>query len=136
MFPFPNAKGSIVNATVMAHRAYAPDRSSIHTPRSTEYEVIARITHRLSKAAGTADTDFSTFAAALHENRKLWTVLAADVADPNNDLPQDLRARIFYLAEFTMAYTSKVLTKGATVDALLDVNTSILRGLKQDGTAT
>lgn len=122
-----------MNAISMAQRAYAPNSASIRTLRGTEYEVVARITHRLKAAAENLPADFPSLAMALHENRSLWTVLAVDVADPNNELPQDLRARIFYLAEFTNQHTSKVLTNEATVAPLLEINTAILRGLKQGG---
>lgn len=122
-----------MNAISMAQRAYAPNSASIRTLRGTEYEVVARITHRLKAAAENLPADFPSLAMALHENRSLWTVLAVDVADPNNELPQDLRARIFYLAEFTNQHTSKILANEATVAPLLEINTAILRGLKQGG---
>ncbi|WP_371808523.1 flagellar biosynthesis regulator FlaF [Ruegeria sp. HKCCA6948] len=32
----------------------------------------------------------------MHENRRLWTVLASGVMDTGNALPNDLRARIFF----------------------------------------
>ena len=122
-----------MNATSMAHRAYAPDKTSIRTLRGTEYEVIARITHRLKTAAENPVTDFAGLVAALHENRSLWTVLATDVANPENALSPELRAQIFYLAEFTNQHTSKVLASIATPAPLLEINTAILRGLKQRG---
>lgn len=122
-----------MNAISMAHRAYAPDKPSIRTLRSTEYEVIAGVTRRLKVAADEAAENFAGLAAALHENRTLWTLLAADVANPDNALPPALRAQIFYLAEFTNRHTSSVLAKSATPSALLEINTAILRGLKQRG---
>ena len=70
---------------------------------------------------------------ALHENRKLWRTLAIDVADKDNALPKDLRARIFYLAEFTDHHTNAVIRKKVSAVPLLEINTAILRGLKQDG---
>lgn len=120
----------------MAQRSYAPTAASIRTPRGTEYEIIARITHRLKASAEKLPADFPSLAKALHENRSLWTLLAVDVADTENTLPKDLKARIFYLAEFTNQHTSKVLTKDATVAPLLEINTAILRGLKQGSVRT
>lgn len=123
-----------MNAITQAQRAYAPTNAPMRSMRSTEYEVIARITHRIKSAAMRGKDGTTDLIAALHENRQLWTVLATDVADPDNGLPADLRARIFYLAEFTHHHTSKVLAKEASVGALLEVNTAILRGLKSGGT--
>ena len=70
---------------------------------------------------------------ALHENRILWNTLAADVALPENALPEDLRARIFYLAEFTAQHTRKVLRNEDTAVPLLEVNAAILGGLRTKG---
>ena len=96
-----------------------------------EYEVIARITHRLKKAIEAKKLD--RLLDALHENRKLWRTLSINVADPANELPQDLRARIQYLAEFTNHHTSQVIRKKASAVPLLEVNTAILRGLQSEG---
>ena len=124
-----------MNAISMAQRAYAPNSTSIRTPRGTEYEVVARITHKLKAAAENLPANFPKLAMALHENRSLWTILAADVVDQKNELPKELRARIFYLAEFTRQHTSKVLANEASVAPLLEINTAILRGLKQGSVA-
>lgn len=123
-----------MNATDMAQRAYAPTTAPTRSNRSIEYEVIARITFRLKRAI--EGGVFSALLEAMHENRKLWRTLAMDVADNENLLPKDLRARIFYLAEFTDIHTSKVISSKVSPVPLLEVNTAILRGLKQTGTAT
>ena len=117
-----------MNASTLAQRAYAPTAAPIKSDRSVEYDVIARITYRL-KAAIEGD-DFPALVQALHENRQLWRTFAVDVADPANALPKDLRARIFYLAEFTAEHTSKVIKKKASAVPLLEINTAIMRGLK------
>ena len=122
-----------MNATDMAQRAYAPNAAPTKSERSIEFEVIARITSRLKAAIEAAQ--FPKLLEALHENRSLWRALAVDVADPDNMLPQDLRARIFYLAEFTNHHTSKVIAREASAAPLLEVNTAILRGLKQRSAA-
>lgn len=122
-----------MSAISQAQRAYAPGAgaAAIRTPRSIEFEVIARITHRLKTAIEARNT--RGLIDVLHENRKLWTALAADVASSDNALPQDLRARIFYLAEFTGQHTSKVLRNEATAVPLLEINAAILGGLKIKG---
>lgn len=99
--------------------------------RRIEYDVIARITSRLKSAIEAGK--FGPLVEALHENRNLWRVLAIDVADADNELPKDLRARIFYLAEFTDAHTSKVIRRQDNAVPLLEINTAILRGLRPTG---
>lgn len=123
-----------MNAYAMAQRAYAPSTAPTRSNRSIEYDVIARITFRLKQAV--TKGSFPELLEALHENRKLWRTLAIDVADEDNGLPDDLRARLFYLAEFTDHHTRKVIRKEDTAVPLLEINTAILRGLKQSGGAT
>ncbi|MBW4706969.1 flagellar biosynthesis regulator FlaF [Roseobacter sp. YSTF-M11] len=120
-----------MNAFAQAQRAYAPAASPTRTARSAEYEVIARISHRIKKAIET--DDFPKLAEALYENTKLWTALALDVIDDKNLLPDELRARIVYLADFTRIHTQKVLRKEDSAVALLEINATILRGLKHEG---
>jgi len=59
----------------------------------------------------------------------LWGLLAASVAEDQNGLPVDLRARIFSLAEFVRVQTSAVLTNGADGKVLIEINQSIMQGL-------
>ena len=124
-----------MNAIQMAQNAYRQDAQATRTQRGVEYDAIARITHALKTASQRKTAGFRDMAAAIHDNRRLWTILAADAAGSGNQLPQALRARIVYLAEFTRLHSSKVLTEGASAAPLIEVNTAILRGLR-DGRAT
>lgn len=119
----------------LAQRAYQQAAAPTKTPGKLEYDVIARITHRLKASAQRGKIGFSALAEAIHENRTLWTHLAVDVADDDNALPQELRARIFYLAEFTNHHSTKVLAGEASVRPLLEVNTAVLRGLRNGAAA-
>ncbi len=119
-----------MNALNMAKSAYATTQSPIRTPRSTEYEAFARITHRLKEAGNSGRSAFTRLADAVHRNRRLWTMLASDVADAANGLPKDLRAQIFYLAEFTNHHSTLVLSGEGEVDVLVEINTAIMRGLR------
>lgn len=118
-----------MNAIYQARKAYAPAQTHLRTPKSIEYQAFSDIIGRLKAASTNENAAFSELVAALHDNRTLWTVLAADVADADNGMPKQLRAQIFYLAEFTQIHSTKVLRGEADVDALIDINTAILRGL-------
>lgn len=120
-----------MNSYAMAQRAYAPTSAPTRSPRSIEYDVIARVTHRLKSAI--LKDKLPQLLEALHENRKLWRTLAIDVADADNSLPSELRARIFYLAEFTDHHSNEVIRKKVSAVPLLEINTAILRGLKVEG---
>ena len=124
-----------MNAIDRARSAYDPTKNVIRTQSSIELEAFARVTRKLRDTQKEGSTFVDLFA-ALYENRMLWIVIAADVADSGNDLPSDLRARLFYLAEFTIAHSRKVADKQATVDALIDVNTSIMQGLRMQSGGT
>ena len=117
-----------MNATDLARNAYAGSQSPLRTARQAEYQVFSTVTARLS-AAAQAPANFSAIVAALHDNRRLWTRLAVDVAGADNGLPQALRAQIFYLAEFTQAHSRRVLKGDAALQVLIDVNTAVMRGL-------
>ncbi|PIE16232.1 MAG: flagellar biosynthesis regulator FlhF [Rhodobacterales bacterium] len=119
-----------MNAFNMAKTAYANTSTPIRTPRGNEYDAFARITHRL-KSYASDKTQFHQLVAALHDNMKLWTLLAADVSDQDNTLPKMLRGRVFYLYEFTAQHTKKVLQNQASVDVLIDINTAMMSGLRQ-----
>nr|WP_221235500.1 flagellar biosynthesis regulator FlaF [Sagittula marina] len=110
-------------------RAYAQNARTTQTPRGTEYELIARVTHRIKAAAEAGPMQYPKLVEALSDNQRLWTALAVDVADDRNQLPQELRARIFYLAEFVQLQTSKVLTRKGRITPLLEINAAILKGL-------
>ncbi len=118
-----------MNASELALQAYAPISSPLRSDRSMEHQLFADITAKLSSAGAKGSIDFPRLAGALHDNRRLWTVLAAEVSQADNLLPADLRARIFYLAEYTAVHTSRILKGEADVTALVEINTAMLRGL-------
>ena len=119
-----------MNAYTMAKTAYSASATPVRTPRNTEYQAFARVTQKLKQAGAKPGADFSSVVRAIHENRELWTLLATDVAGDGNALPQQLRAQLFYLAEFTVEHSRKVLRNEAGVDALVDINTAVMRGLR------
>lgn len=125
-----------MTAHLLAKTAYStPKQAAFRTPRSVEYDLFAQITARLNAAARTGRAGFPALAAALHENRRLWTALAADVAETGNALPEALRAQLFYLAEFTRAHTSQVLAGKESAEVLVEINTAVMRGLDQGARA-
>lgn len=114
-------------------RGYAENSVSTRNGRRAEYEAIARVTQKLRDGAANSKADFPTYVEALHLNQKLWTALVVDIADPANPLPEQLKARIIYLAEFTQHQTRKILREKNSVMPLLEINMAILRGLKKEG---
>ena len=114
---------------------YARPEAATRTPRSLEYELLARSTKALTRAWTGRKQDFPSLATALNENLQLWSTLAADVAEPANGLPAALRAQLFYLYQFTSEHSRAVLADGGSVEVLIDINTAVMRGLRGEGTA-
>lgn len=125
-----------MTAVAQARKAYEIGNPALRSPRSTEYEAFARVTRALKAAAGENASGASETIRALHENRRLWTLLAASVADDDNGLPDQLRARLFYLYEFTTVHTRKVLRREAGLQPLVDVNAAVMAGLRGPGGGT
>lgn len=122
-----------MNALNMARTAYTDTSAPIRTARGTEYAAFARVSASLKRTSQNKKTDFPSFVVALNHNRRLWTLLASDVSDKENGLPKELRAQIFYLAEFVIQHTAQVLKGTAEEEALLDINRLMMRGLQGEG---
>lgn len=122
-----------MNATLKAISVYGKGSTSLRTERGVEFEIFARVTRSISRENEAGKDAFPRLVQALHSNRHLWTTLALDVADADNKLESSLRAQIFYLAEFVDLHTRRVLKGDATVDALIDINRSVMRGLNVEG---
>lgn len=118
-----------------SYNAYARQQAPVRSARAIEYDLLARATQRLALAWAQRNKDFPGLVAALSDNQKVWSAFAVDVADPANTLPAQLRARLFYLYEFTAQHSRKVLEDGASPEVLTDINIAVMRGLRGDGAA-
>lgn len=116
-------------ANNQAKAAYGQSSSALRSDSEIEYEIFAKVTSALNRAKDLPSSDFPKLAKAVHDNQRLWTILGTDVSSPDNDLPAALRAQLFYLFEFTLHHSAKVLDGDASVDALIEVNRSVMRGL-------
>lgn len=125
-----------MSAAQSAQHAYTRKQAPTRTPRTIEYDLLAQATQRLTTAWPGRRHDFAALAKALDENLRLWSTLAADVADPGNGLPAALRARLFYIYQFTEKHSRDVLNKDANVEVLAEINTAVMRGLRGEASAT
>ena len=113
--------------------SYAQREAPTRSLRSVEYDLLAQVTQALRSAWANRATDFPALVRALTGNTQLWSALASGGALPGNGLPQALRARLFYLYEFTAKHSRAVLDDKATVEVLADINLAVMRGLRGDG---
>ncbi len=115
--------------------SYARPEAPTRSLRSVEYDLLAQVTQRLRVAWANRATDFPALVRAVTDNTQLWSTLASDVALPGNGLPPALRARLFYLYEFSAKHGRAILEEKASVEVLADINMAVMRGLRGDGGA-
>jgi flagellar biosynthesis activator protein FlaF len=119
--------------TALAQSAYAPASPATHTPRDVEYHAFAYVTGLLAAArdvAQDAPGRVGRLAEAMFENVRLWMALAADAASDGNQLPVELRAQVIGLANFSRTHMGRVLSGSESVDALIEVNMAVMKGLR------
>ena len=108
--------------------AYFKAQNVAETPRQTEYRLFAQVTKALIDADG---DNLRVLAEAVNWNRRMWSTLQADCISDENRLPDEIRAGIISLAIWVDKHSRKVMRKQAGVQALIDVNRSIMDGLSQ-----
>lgn len=113
-----------------ATQRYSSFGAQTRSAKDLEYDVFLKVTRDLSNYAAQATENFPKLAKILNQNERLWLEIGVQVADPNNQLDRALRARLFYLAQFVSHQTTKVLKGSADLQTLIELNFSILRGLK------
>jgi flagellar protein FlaF len=123
-------------------KAYAQTQKSALPPREVEAMAFTKAALMLDEAKGQTE-DYDAYAAALKFNQLLWTIIQADIVDPVNKLPPQLKANILSLSIFVDKQTVKALsdTNGDHLDSLIDINKNLAEGLmtkpaKQDQPAT
>jgi len=113
----------------MTLKAYQNTQRVTEDPRATEYRLFGQVTGALIDAQK-REIKGGPLAEAVDWNRTLWRTLAADCMDERNQLPQDLRAKIVSLSLWIAKYSRSVTREGASLDPLIQVNRTIMQGLK------
>jgi flagellar protein FlaF len=112
----------------MSLQAYKQAAERAENPREAEYRLFGQVTRALIDAEK-LDTLDPARVDALDWNRRLWSALATDCADPANVLPQPLRASIISLSLWVSRHTSAVMRREEEIADLVDVNRLIMQGL-------
>lgn len=118
----------------MSLHAYQNARSRAESPRAAEMRLIGQITGEMMDARQ-AGLSGAALMQPLHRNREMWTIFATDCGAPGNGLPDGLRASFISLALWVDRFTSEVMAGRDTIDALIDVNRTIMEGLRGDALA-
>lgn len=120
-----------MNSASAAARQYTALGEHTRNAKDLEYEVFLGVTRELSQLNARHSSNFPKLAQVLNKNERLWIEIGTQVADPDNQLDAQLRARLFYLAEFVCLQTSKILNGEAGLSSLIETNVAVLRGLKE-----
>ncbi|MCB1352125.1 MAG: flagellar biosynthesis regulator FlaF [Rhodobacteraceae bacterium] len=109
---------------------YAAAARPVRTDRGLEYAVFARITSSLREVDETDTAMRPALTRAVMDNLGLWRTLASDLRRDGNALPLELRGQLLSLAGFVRRHSYAVMNGQDTIDPLIDINTSIMRGLR------
>jgi flagellar protein FlaF len=72
---------------------------------------------------------------ALDWNRRVWSVMGTACADPDNGLPEPVRASIISLSIWVGKHTSQVIRRKEDIEPLIEINRMIMQGLTGPGAA-
>jgi flagellar protein FlaF len=115
----------------MSLNAYRRAQEIGASPRATEYRLMSQITAEMI-AARDNGLKGGQLMPALHRNRRAWGTFSAVCAAPDNQLPDDLRARIISLALWVDRHTTDVVRGTESIDDLISVNRAIIEGLASE----
>jgi len=117
----------------MSLQAYQQAATRAENPRETEYRLFAQVTRALMEAAALDRTEVAKRVDALDWNRRLWSTLGADCADPKNGLPPQLRASFISLSIWVNKHTTLVIRNREEIEPLIEINRMIMQGLASQG---
>jgi len=120
----------------MSLRAYQQAASRAEAPKDAEYRLFGQVTRALIAASEAPTTDIAKRIDAIDWNRRLWSTLARDCAEPENRLPPEVRAGIISLSLFVGRHSSEVMRGDDDFETLIDINKMMMQALSQKADAS
>ena len=117
----------------MSLQAYKTAATRAENPREMEYRLFGQVTRALMHASTVDSSDVATRIDALDWNRRLWSVLATDCANPDNGMDKSLRAQIISISLFVSRHSSTIMRGEDDFEALIDINKMVMQGLAGPG---
>ncbi len=117
-----------MSAQEMARKSYKHTQKTMGSDAELELKVFMDITARLAKSDPNKPGGITELNQAISDNIRLWKIIFIDVTNKENQLPENLKASLVYLADFTFAHSQKVLQGEAGVDILVEINENIIAG--------
>jgi len=120
-----------------AAKAYSDVAQATSGPRELEASLLVKAATKLQTVKDQWESKSPALDEALHYNRKLWTIFATSVTNPDSPLPKPVRENIASLAVFIFNRTLEAETQPAPdkLSALIDINRQIAAGLRASAAA-
>lgn len=111
--------------------AYQQQQKRNLSPREVEAMAFTKAALMLEDAK-TKTGDIDEYAKALRFNHLLWTIIQADLTEPDNQLPPEIKANVMSLSIFVDKQTTKALRSSAPadLDVLININRNLAAGLR------
>jgi len=116
--------------------AYQQQQKRNLTPREVEAMAFTKAALLLEEAKGKSK-NVDEYAKALRFNHLLWTIIQADLTDPANQLPDEIKANVMSLSIFVDKQTTKALrsSEPRELDILITINRNLAAGLRTNSAA-
>jgi flagellar protein FlaF len=118
--------------------AYAQQQKRNLSPREVEAMAFTKAAVLLEEAKQKVNS-IEEFSKALRFNHLLWTIIQADLTEPENQLPNEIKANVMSLSIFVDKQTTKAMRSSnpADLDVLININRNLAAGLRSNAaTAT
>jgi flagellar protein FlaF len=114
-------------------RAYQQTQQANLSGRDLEAMAFTRAALKLEDAKKLTDNP-AEYGKALRFNHLLWTIIQADIVEPENKLPPEIKANIMSLSIFVDKQTAKALRSrdAADLESLININKNLAAGLRND----
>ncbi len=112
-------------------RAYQQAQQANLSGRELEAMAFTRAALKLEDAKKLTDNP-QEYGKALRFNHLLWTIIQADIVEPENKLPPEIKANIMSLSIFVDKQTAKALRTRdpADLETLININRNLAAGLR------
>jgi flagellar protein FlaF len=114
----------------MTSNRYAAQQNAADAPREIELRAFRYVNGLLASAA-----DTGARCTALNKTHRLWSLLIADLAQPGNALPADLKARLVSLGLWAQREADARLSDAASLAPLIDLHREMIAGLEAQAVA-
>lgn len=125
----------------MGVTAYRKTIASTEAPRQIERRLLSEVTSQMRQhleydLLQDPESKLKALANGLRDaiwrNQKIWNALKFDLMEPENQLPEELRASLISLAIWVERHSPGVMEGKQKLKPLIDINLSVIRGLSGD----